>query len=97
MAAGARAIVLEGTGRGNGNRTIVPSVADAVRAGVLVAVASRCRAGAVDPAYGAGGGRSLADVGAVHLGDLAGPKARLLLQLAIASGVDPHDALAGEV
>lgn len=97
VAAGARAIVLEGTGRGNGNRTIVPAVAEAVRAGILVAVASRCRAGAVDPAYGAGGGRSLADAGAIHLGDLAGPKARVLLQLALAAGVDPHEALAAEV
>jgi L-asparaginase len=96
VAAGARAIVLEGTGRGNANRTIVPAVRDAVAAGVLVAVASRCRAGAVDPAYGAGGGRSLADVGAVFLGDLAGPKARVLLQLALATGVDGLAAIAAE-
>jgi L-asparaginase len=96
VAAGARAIVLEGTGRGNANRTIVPAVREAVEGGVLVAVASRCRAGAVDPAYGAGGGRSLADAGAVFLGDLAGPKARVLLQVALAAGLDPHQAIAAE-
>jgi L-asparaginase len=50
----------------------------------------------VDPANGAGGGRTLADAGAVFLGDLAGPKARVLLQLALASGVDPHAAIAAE-
>jgi L-asparaginase len=96
VAAGARAIVLEGTGRGNGNRTIIPAVREAVEAGVLVAVTSRCAAGAVDPAYGAGGGRDLAEAGAIFLGDLAGPKARVLLQLALAAGTDPEAAVAAE-
>jgi L-asparaginase len=45
--------------------------------------------------YGRGGGRDLADAGALFAGDLAGPKARVLLQVALGAGLDPEDALAG--
>jgi L-asparaginase len=83
---GARAIVLEGTGRGNANDQVVAGVREAVAAGVAVVVCSRCVAGRVEPVYGRGGGRDLAEAGAVFAGDLAGPKARVLLQLA---GGDP--------
>ena len=50
--------------------------------GVAVVVCSRCVEGRVEPVYGRGGGRDLAEAGAVFAGDLAGPKARVLLQLA---------------
>jgi L-asparaginase len=79
---GARAIVLEGTGRGNANAQVVESVREAVAAGVPVVVCSRCVEGRVEPVYGRGGGRDLAEAGAVFAGDLAGPKVRVLLQLA---------------
>jgi L-asparaginase len=79
---GARAIVLEGTGRGNANAQVVEGVREAVAAGVAVVVCSRCVEGRVEPVYGKGGGRDLAEAGAVFAGDLAGPKARVLLQLA---------------
>ena len=82
VAAGARAIVLEGTGRGNANEQVVEGVREAVAAGVTVVVCSRCAEGRVEPVYGRGGGRDLAEAGAVFAGDLAGPKARVLLQLA---------------
>jgi L-asparaginase len=78
---GARAIVLECTGRGNANDQVVEGVREAVAAGVSVVVCSRCVEGRVEPVYGRGGGRDLADAGAVFAGDLAGPKARVLLQL----------------
>jgi len=94
--AGARAIVLEGTGRGNANEVVLRSVADVIRAGVLVAVCSRCVAGRVEPIYGRGGGRDLADAGAVFAGDLAGPKARVLLQLALSAGIDARAELLAE-
>ena len=48
----ARAIVLEATGRGNGNEHVVDGVRDAVAAGVPVVVTSRCVAGRVEPLYG---------------------------------------------
>jgi L-asparaginase len=89
---GVRAIVLECTGRGNANEQVVEGVREAVAAGVPVVVCSRCVAGRVEPVYGRGGGRDLAEAGAVFAGDLAGPKARVLLQLA---GGDPA-AIAAE-
>lgn len=83
---GARAIVLECTGRGNANEQVLAGVREAVAAGVAVVVCSRCAEGRVEPVYGRGGGRDLADAGAVFAGDLAGPKARVLLQLAGGDG-----------
>jgi L-asparaginase len=79
---GVEAIVLEGTGRGNANEQVVEGVREAVARGVPVVVCSRVAAGRVEPVYGRGGGRDLAEAGAVFAGDLAGPKARVLLQLA---------------
>lgn len=93
---GARAIVLEGTGRGNANDQVVEGVREAVSAGVAVVVCSRCVAGRVEPVYGRGGGRDLAEAGALFAGDLAGPKARVLLQLALGSGLDVESELAAE-
>jgi L-asparaginase len=81
VAGDARAIVLEGTGRGNANDQVLEGVREAVAAGVGVVVCSRCIEGRVEPVYGRGGGRDLAEAGAVFAGDLAGPKARVLLQL----------------
>jgi L-asparaginase len=91
--AGARAIVLEGTGRGNANDGVVASVREAVAAGVAVVVCSRCQEGRVEPVYGRGGGRDLAEAGALFAGDLAGSKARVLLQVALGVGAEPATAL----
>jgi L-asparaginase len=93
---GSRAIVLEATGRGNANEQVLPGVEAAVAAGIPVVVCSRCVAGRVEPVYGRGGGKDLAEAGAVFAGDLAGPKARVLLQLALAACVDVLEALEAE-
>jgi L-asparaginase len=93
---GSRAIVLEATGRGNANERVLSGVQSAVRAGVPVVVCSRCVTGRVEPVYGRGGGKDLADAGALFAGDLAGPKARVLLQLALAAGLDVEETLAVE-
>jgi len=93
---GAQAIVLEATGRGNANDQVVEGVREVVGAGVFVAVCSRCVEGRIEPVYGRGGGKDLAEAGAVFAGDLAGPKARVLLQLALGAGLDPGAALAAE-
>lgn len=90
---GAKAIVLEGTGRGNANEQVVEGVREAVAASVAVVVCSRCLEGRVEPVYGRGGGRDLADAGALFAGDLAGPKVRVLLQVALGSGIDAASAL----
>jgi L-asparaginase len=96
VASGAEAVVLEGTGRGNANDGVVAAVRDAVAGGVAVVLCSRCAEGRVEPVYGRGGGRDLADAGALFAGDLAGPKARVLLQLGLAAGLDAADVIAAE-
>jgi L-asparaginase len=78
---GARGLVLEAFGRGNGPAALVPIVRAAVAAGMPVVVTSRCPSGRVEPIYGKGGGKDLADAGAIFAGDLKGPKARLLLMV----------------
>jgi L-asparaginase len=88
--------VLEATGRGNANDQVVEGVRAVVGSGVVVAVCSRCVEGRVEPVYGRGGGRDLAEAGALFAGDLAGPKARVLLQLALGAGLDPASALEAE-
>jgi L-asparaginase len=75
---------------------VVEGVRAVVSSGVVVAVCSRCVEGRVEPVYGRGGGRDLAEAGALFAGDLAGPKARVLLQLALGAGLDPASALASE-
>jgi L-asparaginase len=92
---GAEAIVVEGTGRGNANGHVVAAVADATARGVPVVVCSRCVAGRVEPIYGRGGGRDLAEAGALFAGDLAGPKARVLLQAGLGAGLDATSLVAG--
>ncbi len=93
---GARALVLEGTGRGNANEQVAEGVQEATQAGVTVAICSRCVAGRVEPVYGRGGGRDLADAGALFAGDLSGPKTRVLLQLALGAGLDAATSIAEE-
>ena len=96
LESGSRGIVLEATGRGNANERVLPGVEAAVAAGVPVVVCSRCLEGRVEPVYGRGGGKDLAEAGASFAGDLAGPKTRVLLQLVLATGWDLSQALAAE-
>jgi L-asparaginase len=82
---GASGLVIEAFGRGNGPAALVPIVRAAVTSGVPVVVTSRCPTGRVEPIYGKGGGKDLADAGAIFAGDLKGPKARLLLMVLLAA------------
>ena len=77
-ASGARAVVLQGFGRGNANSMVAAAVADIVASGVPVIVTSRCPEGFVRPIYGNGGGKDLEKAGAIFAGDLSGQKARIL-------------------
>ncbi|MBB6354033.1 L-asparaginase [Aminobacter aganoensis] len=85
VASGARGIVLEAFGRGNATPAVVAAVARASQKGIVTVVASRCPEGRVLPLYGDGGGRDLEDAGAFFAGRLRGPKARVLLCLALAN------------
>jgi len=83
---GIAGLVIEAFGRGNGPTGLSALVRLAVENDIHVLVTSRCPAGRVEPLYGGGGGgRDLADAGAVFVGDLKGPKARLLLMVLLSS------------
>jgi L-asparaginase len=96
LATGAEAVVIEGTGRGNANEQVVAAVADATSRSVPVVICSRCAAGRVEPVYGRGGGRDLAEAGALFAGDLGGPKARVLLQIGLGAALDPAALVSAE-
>lgn len=79
---GIAGLVIEAFGRGNGPTGLTALVRRAVQQGIPVLMTSRCAVGRVEPIYGGGGGgRDLADAGAIFAGDLKGPKARLLLMV----------------
>jgi L-asparaginase len=79
-------VVIEAFGRGNGPTGLSALVRLAVEKDIHVLVTSRCPAGRVEPLYGGGGGgRDLADAGAIFVGDLKGPKARLLLMVLLSN------------
>jgi L-asparaginase len=93
--AGVRGVALIAFGRGNAPPAIVPALADAVRAGVVITVSSRCVAGRVGPRYGyEGGGLQLTQIGAILAGDLSGAKARLLQMVALGGATDAAGAKA---
>lgn len=85
LASGVDGIVVEAFGRGNVTTDFGRSVNRACAAGVPVVVTSRCPSGRVQAVYGSGGGggRDLEDAGAIFAGDLKGPKARILLIVAL--------------
>ncbi|MDX2150331.1 MAG: asparaginase [Bryobacteraceae bacterium] len=84
---GARGLVIEGTGRGNVPPFVLPAIEKAVAAGVAVVIATRCWHGRVLDTYSyRGAGRDLRRAGCVFAGSLPGPKARVLLMLALGAG-----------
>ena len=86
-ASGAKAIILEGFGRGNATPVVAAAVKDIVAGGVPVIVASRCGDGRVRPIYGNGGGKDLENAGAIFAGDLTCPKARVLACVLLGAGM----------
>jgi L-asparaginase len=78
-AAGARGVVLEGTGAGNANPEICAAVAELCAAGVVVVTATRVEQGPVAAIYGDGGGIDLLAAGAVPAGRLRPSQARICL------------------
>ncbi|MFD7261408.1 asparaginase [Streptomyces sp. NPDC059874] len=87
IAAGARGVVLVGTGAGNATPEIVDAVRDAVAGGVLVALTTRVMAGPVTEIYTQGGAVDLVAAGAVPTGTLRAGQARIaVLSALLASG-----------
>jgi L-asparaginase len=90
IAAGAEAIVIEGSGLGNLNTQVLPGVLDALERGIFVTLCSRTGEGRVWPYYAtAAGGASLAERGCL-LSSLPGPKTRILLMLALGLTREPE-------
>ena len=92
-AAGARGLVLEGTGSGNAPAAFTAAVAELTSAGLVIALSSRVHHGVVAPLYGGpGGGRELAAAGAVPTGWLRPSQARIALMALLATQADPQRA-----
>lgn len=89
MASGARGIVMAATGAGNTDPALLAAARDAITAGLPVVLASRVLTGRVSGAYGfPGGGTMWLGAGAIPAGMLSGPKARVVLALALGAGLD---------
>jgi L-asparaginase len=84
---GTKGLVIEGLGWGNVNKPMYAAIKDAVAEGVPVVITSRVPNGRVLPNYGfEGGGKTLANAGAVMGDDLSPQKARILLMLLLQEG-----------
>ena len=88
VASGAKAIVLEGFGRGNATPAVTRAVEELAETGIPVIVTSRCPEGRVKPVYGNGGGKDLERAGAIFAGDLTGIKSRVLVSVLLGLGLD---------
>jgi L-asparaginase len=88
--AGARGIVLAGTGIGNAPPGFDDAIAEIVHGGVVVALSTRVAAGPVLPIYGDGGGSDLVAAGAVPVA-LPASQARIALALLLSSDRSPAD------
>uniref|UniRef100_A0AAU2JXK3 asparaginase n=1 Tax=Streptomyces sp. NBC_00049 TaxID=2903617 RepID=A0AAU2JXK3_9ACTN len=86
--AGARGIVLVGTGAGNATPEIVDAVRAAVERGVLVALTTRVMAGPVTEIYTHGGAVDLVAAGAVPTGTLRAGQARIAVLSALLASDD---------
>jgi L-asparaginase len=92
VAAGARGIAVDAFGRGNVTPAMRRGIAYAREHAVPVLIASRCTAGSVAPRYGyEGGARDLQNLGVMLAADLGGPKARILLMIALGLTSDPAE------
>jgi L-asparaginase len=92
VAAGATGVVLEGTGYGNANRTLVAAVARCTAAGIAVVLSTRVPAGPVRGVYGGGGGGvDLIAAGAVPATGMRAGQVRMLLAGLLSSGASLED------
>ena len=82
-------VVVEATGAGNTSWPLLEAATRAMAAGSVVALTTRCPAGAASAAYAfRGGGATWARAGAILCGHLGGPKARVALACGLGAGLD---------
>lgn len=88
---GVSGIVVQAVNTGNVNSALHSALLDALRAGIAVVLATNLPEGQVYPIYAyPGGGKALADAGAILADDLKPRKARLLLMFALGETRDPR-------
>lgn len=93
--AGAQGLVVAAYGSGNVNPPIYHALVKAMEAGIPVVICTRVPRGPVFPAYGCeGGGASLARAGGIFARHLPPHKARVLLLVALANGVEGQELAA---
>lgn len=86
--AGAKGIVIAALGMGNVNDEMSDAIAATLQQGIPVVISTRVPTGGVSPHYGyKGGGQQLQAMGAIMAHDLNPQKARILLMLALHSGM----------
>ncbi|MCS4536212.1 asparaginase [Corynebacterium sp. HS2168-gen11] len=91
LAAGAQGLVIEGMGSGNIGTELAAAVAETLAAGIPVVISTRVPRGNVSGTYGgAGGGATLHSLGAIGSTYFRAGQARVLLAIAIATGVHPQ-------
>jgi len=84
---GARALVIEGLGRGNVTIAALPAIERAINAGLPVVITSRCPRGRVLDTYAyEGAGKQLRRMGVILGGMLPSHKARIKLMLTLGAG-----------
>ncbi len=81
VAAGARGIVVAGTGIGNANPVVVAAVRELVSADVAIVLSTRVPEGPVQGVYGDGGGADLVAAGVPTASGLPATQLRILLAL----------------
>jgi L-asparaginase len=87
--AGADGIVIAATGSGNTSPELLAAAESAIRAGIPVALASRCPSGRATAGYAfPGGGANWLRAGALPVGHLCALKARVALALGLGAGLD---------
>ena len=85
---GVKGVVVQALGMGNMNVSMFEGVKYAISKQVPVVISTRVYNGRVLPNYGfEGGGKTVADAGAVMADDLSPQKARILLMLSLQNGV----------
>ena len=87
-------IVVEATGAGNTSSSLLEAAQRAMEQGIVVALTTRCPAGAATASYAfPGGGATWVRAGALLAGHLSGPKARIALACGLGAGLS-REALA---
>jgi len=95
IATGARGLVIEAFGRGNVTRAVLEAITEAIAAGIVVVISSRCPQGRTQPIYGGdGGGRDVLRAGALFAGDLSAVKTRVALAALLGGGASREEIAA---